>query len=200
MLASKPLFFFDFVDPGSRLASHMIDEAGAARAVRWCGFELRPPPGAMIDPRDPDWLARRARVADQAGELGLPMEIPHLVPWTRKAHEMAEFARERDCYDEVRRAIFKAHFVDRIDVGRIDLLVEVAHLAGLDRTETRVALDVDRCTGAVLAHRAAARDRGVTDVPALVHAGRRLQGLATRETVGEWERWIADELTPTTEE
>ena len=128
------------------------------------------------------------------------METPHLVPWTRKVHELAEFARERDCYHEVRRALFEAHFVDRIDVGRIDLLVEVAHRAGLDRGEARVALDVDRYAGVVLEHRTVARELGVTEVPALVDGGRRLQGLATREAFDAWARWIGNELKTTTEE
>lgn len=198
--AAGPLFFFDFVDPGSRLASHMIEEAGAAQAVQWRGLELRPLPRLMIDPGDPVWRAHQARAAARARGLGLRMETPHLVPWTRKAHELAEFARERDCYHEVRRALFEAHFVDRIDVGRIDLLVEVAHRAGLDRGEARVALDVDRYTGVVLEHRAEARELGVTEVPALVAAGRRLQGAVTPGAFDRWARRIGNELTSTTEE
>ena len=200
MVAPRPFFFFDFVDPGSRIASHMIEDAGAAQAVEWRGFELRPPQQPMIDPGNLDWSARQARIAALARGLGLSMGTPELVPWTRKAHELAEFARERDCYQDVKRALFRAHFVDRIDVGRIDLLVEIAHRAGLDRTEARVALDVDCYTGAVLEHRAAARELGVTDVPALVGGGRRLQGLAAREEFDEWARRIANELMATTEE
>ena len=200
MRTGRPLLFFDFVDPGSRLACHMIEEAGAAHALRWRGLELRPPPGPMIDPGDPDWRARQDHASTHAGELGLPIEAAEFVPWTRKAHELAEFARERDCYHGVRRALFEAHFVDRIDVGRIDLLVQVAHRAGLDRGEARVALDVDRYTGVVLEHRAEARELGVTEVPALVDGGRRLQGVTTPEAFDGWARWIRNELATTKEE
>lgn len=200
MPAPKPLLFFDFVDPGSRLASHMIEEAGAAHAVQWRGLELCPPPRPMIDPGDPGWRARHSLVAPRALELGLHIETAEFVPWTRKAHELAEFARERDCYHGVRRALFEAHFVDRIDVGRIDLLVEIAHRAGLDRGEARVALDVDRYTGVVLEHRAEARELAVTEVPAVACGGRRLQGVTTPGAFDEWARWIRNELSTTTEE
>ena len=200
MPTPNPLLFFDFVDPGSRLACHMIEKAGAAHAVRWRGLELRPPPLPLIDPGNPDWRARHSPVAPPALELGLPMDTPNLVPWTRKAHELAEFARERDCYHGVRRALFEAHFVDRTDIGRIDLLVEIAHRAGLDRGEARVALDVDRYTGVVLEHRAEARELGVTEVPALVDGGRHLQGVATPEAFDGWTRWIRNELTTTKQE
>lgn len=199
MPAPGPILFFDFVDPGSRLASHMIEEAGAAHAVQWRGLELRPPPRPLIDPGDPDWRARHLPIAPHALGLGLLLETAEFVPWTRKAHELAEFARERDCYQGVRRALFEAHFVDRTDIGRIDLLVEIAHRAGLDHGEARVALDVDRYTGVVLEHRAEAREFGVTGVPALVDGGRRLQGVATLEAFDGWARWIGNELTTTTE-
>ncbi|MDE2764055.1 MAG: DsbA family protein [Gemmatimonadota bacterium] len=197
---AEPVFFFDFVDPGSLVAAHLIDAAGAAGAVEWRGFELRPPPRSMIDPRDPVWQARRTRAAVHAGELGIPMEIPHMVPWSRKAHELAELARESDCYHEVRRAIFHAHFVDRIDIGRIDLLVDIAYRAGLDRTEARIALDLDRYSGIVLEHRDSARGLEVAEVPALVAGDLRLQGLAAPEALDEWRRWIGNALTTTTGE
>lgn len=200
MRTAGPRFFFDFVDPASRLASHMIDEAGAADAVRWRGFELRPPPRPMVDPADPHWRARHSRIAARVRRVGLPMETPDLIPWTRKAHELGEFARDRDCYHDIRRALFRAHFVDRIDVGRIDLLVEIAHRAGLDRTETRAVLDVDRYTGVVLGHRRTAAAHGVTEVPALVAGGRRLEGLAAPDGTARWTRWIGNELIAATNE
>ena len=199
MPARKPFFFFDFVDPGSRVASHLVEKAGAADCVRWRGFELRPPPRSMIDPGDADWRTRRAAVARHAVGLELPMSPPELVPWTRKAHELAEFARDRDRFHEVARALFEAHFVDRIDVGRIDLLVEIAHRAGLGRAEARVALDVDRYAAVVLEHRAGALELGVRDVPALVGGDRLLQGLTGPEGLDGWVRWIAKELTASTE-
>ena len=198
-MPNRPLVFhFDFVDPGSRLAAHLIDEAGVADAVEWRGFELRPPPRPLIDPTAPDWQTYHARTIEFARGFGVPMATPQLVPWTRKAHELAEFAREGDCDHTVRRALFEAHFVDLTDIGRIDLLVEIAHRAGLDRTEAKAVLDVDRYTDAVLGQRAAARTQGVTLVPALVAGGRRLEGLATPAELARWTRWIRNELTAET--
>lgn len=192
MADPSPVFHFDFTDPGSRLAAHLIDEAGAADAFEWRGFELRPPPRPLIDPASADWSAYHARIVSLAHDFGIPMETPDLVPWTRKAHELAEFAREGDCYHAVRRALFEAHFVDRTDIGRIDLLVDIAHRAGLDGTEAKAVLDVDRFTGVVLGHREAAQGHGVATVPALVAGGRRLEGLATADGIARWTRWIGN--------
>ncbi len=195
-----PAFYFDLTDPGSRLAAHLIDEAGAADAVEWRGFELRPPPRPLIDPTSADWSAYQAQAVECAREIGVPMHTPQLVPWTRKAHELAEFAREGDCYHAVRRALFEAHFVDRTDIGRIDLLVDIAHRAGLDRTEAKAVLDVDRFTRVVLEQREAAREHGISVVPALVAGDRRLEGLATAAEIARWTRWIRNELEAAKEE
>lgn len=200
MPGRPPVLHFDFTDPGSRIAAHLVDEAGVAEAVDWRGLELRPPPHPLIDAADPAWRDHHARIARLARDSGVPMGTPKLIPWTRKAHELAEFARAGDCYHAVRRALFEAHFVARIDIGRIDLLVEIAHRAGLDRTETRAVLDVDRHTGDVLEQREAARKDGVTAVPALVAGGRRLEGLATTAEMARWKRWITNELKSETDE
>lgn len=200
MTTPPPVIYFDFVDPGSRLAAHLADDAGAAGAVRWRGLEVRPPPNPLIDPAAPTWRNHHARIAGLAHGFGIPMRTPDLIPWTRKAHELTEFARDRDCYHGVRRALFEAHFVDRIDIGRIDLLVEIAHRAGLDRTEARAVLDVDRYTDVVLGHREAAAADEVGMVPALVAGGRSLEGLAGPDEAARWKRWIGNELTTGTNE
>lgn len=200
MPSLPPVIYFDYVDPASRLAAHLVDEAGASEAIEWRGFELRPPPHLLIDPTSSRWQDYHARITSLAHDLGVPMETPRLLPWTRKGHELAEFARERDCDHTVRRALFEAHFVDRIDIGRIDLLVEIAHRAGLHRTETRAVLDVDRYTDAVLGHREAAGAHGVMTVPTFVAGDRRLEGLGGPAEVARWKRWIRNELTAETNE
>ena len=198
-MTPRPTFFFDFIDPGSYVASHIIDQAEATAVFEWRGFELHPPPAPLIDPGDREWRAYREDLANDANGLGAPMATPTLVPWTRKAHELAEFARERDCYHVVRRALFKAYFVDRTDIGRIDLLVDIGHGAGFDRSEVKAALDVDRYTDAVFDHRAAAHALGIGEVPALVSAIRRQEGLTDPVDVGRWGRYIRKELIASTE-
>lgn len=167
-------FHYDFIDPRSYVVSNMIDRAGAEESFSWFGLELCPPPAPMIDPRDSSWRSRRSKALRFARPLNLPMCEPEFLPWTRKAHELCEFARERDRFQTLRRALFRAHFVDRIDIGRIDLLTELAHEAGLDRTETRAALDLDRYEEAILRTREAAVDRGISTVPAVITASGRL--------------------------
>lgn len=184
----RSAFYFDFVDPVSFVVANMVEEAGAATLIEWRGLELRPPPGRLIDPNGAAWRVRHSRALELAECVGAgrPPE-PTLLPWTRKAHELCEFARERDCAHRVRHDLFRAGFVDHVDIGRIDSLVDIAVRAGLDRTETKAVLDVDRYTGAVLANRKSARTRGIADVPALVSP---TGSLVDSGALGEITSWI----------
>ena len=190
MLTIGPTFFFDFVDPGSYLASCVIDDARAEEAVEWRGIEVRPFPGPPLDVREPAWAKYQRTMSEYAEALGVAMATPAMAPWTRKAHELAEHAGRRNCYAAVRRALFRAHFVDRIDIGRVDRLVDVARQEGLDATEAKAALDVDAQADAVDGNRATAEEHGIRDVPVLTAGGgRRLAGF---RSPSEIRRWIRD--------
>jgi predicted DsbA family dithiol-disulfide isomerase len=106
--------------------------------------------------------------APLAAELGVALRTPSVLPRTRKAHEAARFAREKGVEPRMREAIYRACFADGLDVGRIDVLVQLAIGVGLDATEARVVLDVDRYTDAVLADAELARRAGVANTPTMV--------------------------------
>lgn len=186
MSSREPTFFFDFVDPASYLVGWILDDLGVAGDLEWRGFEVRPPPAPLIDPGEREWAAYQSRVGECAEALGVPMVAPGLVPWSRKAHELMEFAREKGRHDSVRQAVCRAHFVDGTDIGRVDLLAGIAAEAGLDGAEARAALGVDRFAEVVLTARATAGEMDVTQAPVLVCGSRRLDGLRSPSEVESW--------------
>jgi predicted DsbA family dithiol-disulfide isomerase len=62
------------------------------------------------------------------------MVLPDLVPNTRLAMAMGEYARDRgdDVFWRVHQAIFAAYFGSGRDIGRREVLLEVARAEGLD--------------------------------------------------------------------
>jgi len=169
-------FFFDFVDPLSYMIELALADWEDALGVRVerTGWELRPPPSPLLRVSDPFWADRWAAARDtgRAPEL----TPPKLVPWTRKAHELLAFAEGRDVGSQVRRGIFEAYFAAGRDIGRIDQLVEIAAAHGLDRTETKAALDVDRHEEDVLAARLRATELGVHELPTILVGGKLVEG------------------------
>lgn len=147
-------------------------------------FELRAPPTPLVDPDDPAWRAYWDAMGRAAAADGLALApAPRLVPWTRKAHELARLARARDTFAPVHRALFEAFLVEGRDIGRVDVLTEIGTSHGLDWTETRAVLDVDKHADEVAEGRAEAERQGIRGVPTLRAGARSLEGLHDAGTI-----------------
>lgn len=185
--------YFDFIDPLSYLLARELEvvlaelraaDGGDTFDVRWTPFELRPPPTPLTTSDDPTLAARwhQARALEVAA--GLEFRPGHLVPWTRKAHELLLHAATANLQETVRTAIFECWLLEGRDIGRVDVLVELARDAGLDVTETKAVLDVDRFEADVAAAREAALSAGITNTPLLARGDRRLEGFHNRTALG----------------
>jgi predicted DsbA family dithiol-disulfide isomerase len=182
-MSDGPRLFFDYVDPlcfvlDRRLAGA---EAETGVTVERVPFELCPPPAPLIDPAAEPWRARWSQA--RAAEPELELAAPRLVPWTRKAHELAAQAREQQRFDAVHRALFEAFHLDGRDLGRVDVLLDIAARFEMDLSHTKAVLDVDRHTEAIEQARADAERLGVVGVPALRSGSRMLAGLPDHGTI-----------------
>lgn len=178
-------FFFDYLDPLSFLVHREVtalgeDDAGGRGLPVYVPLELRPPPAPLLDPDGDVWLARWRPAAEAAAALGIAVSAPGLLPWTRKAHELALHAGEKGVGPAIHDALFEAVFVRGEDVGRVDVLVALARRLGLDATEAKAVLDVDRFSDEVEGARARAAAAGIAAPPALARGGRLLQGFQNR--------------------
>lgn len=170
--------YADFACPFSYVAEaalwRLADEGLVALACR--AFELWPAPARLPLDAPAEW----SRAAPLAEALGLPFAVPAVRSRTRKAHEAARFAAERGVERAFREAVYRAHWAEGRDVGRIDVLAALAAGVGLDATEARVVLDVDTYAEAVAAEQDAARRAGVAAVPTLELG----EGAAARTVTG----------------
>lgn len=186
-MAQGPLLFgFDYLDPLSFLVQGELDalsREGIVPPVRRLPLELSTPPSPLLDPEGEAWTARWGKAQQVALALGVTLRAPALIPWTRKAHELLLHAQDRDRAEEVHRALFGAVFAEGRDVGRVDVLVAVAHAAGLDAHEAKVVLDVDRHAEAVEALRREAEAAGATAPPTLMLDDRVLEGFHNRDAL-----------------
>ena len=72
-------------------------------------------------------------------------------------------------------------FADEVSLGGV--LVDVARNLGLDRTETKAVLDVDRHEEAVARRRIEVVEAGLRVVPTVTFADRRLEGFHNRASL-----------------
>ena len=184
-------FHFDYIDPASFvMRSRIRDVAGALDlTVNLVPWELRLPGEPTIPADDPLWIDWWKTLAPAAQEAGLALNRPARVPTTRKAHELALHAGaggEHAVVEAVHDAIFRAALADSVDIGRVDVLVGLATSLGLDRTETRAVLDVDRFSEEVDQLRRRGIEQGVAGAPTLVIGESRMEGVHDAATIREF--------------
>lgn len=153
-----------------------LHEAGRVE-VTWLPFELHPEIPREGMPRDrmfqPERIARmREHVEAIAREVGLEMRQRDRLINTRLALATAEFGRERGRFEEVHRALFRAHWEGTADLDRIADLRRIVAEQGLDADQLEEALTTGRYEPLIDRHRADASSVGIDAIPAHV-VGRR---------------------------
>jgi len=172
-------FAFDFVDPGSYLVRELLVrwlDAASLHRIRMLPLELRVPGSSPLSPRSEAWRRLTEEMARVAAELDVAFSPPDMVPWTRKAHELAFHALEVEDQASIYDLLFRAYFRDALDLGRVDVLIRLADRAGLDASEVRTVLGVDRFDARVHEARQEALASGIRGVPTLVRGPHRLEG------------------------
>jgi predicted DsbA family dithiol-disulfide isomerase len=103
-----------------------------------------------------------------AKRLGMTMRLPPVQPRSRLAHEAAHWAREQDRFDDYNAALFRAFFERGEDIGRIDVLSNLAAELQLDGADLRAALESREFEPTVLRNEGEAAELGVRGVPAFI--------------------------------
>ena len=193
MLNTPPLsidIVSDVVCPWCYIGKRKLEAALARRAsddaqrvqVRWLAFQLNPDiPAGGVDRRS--YLETKfggperakqiyARIKAAGDEVGIPFQLEGIVrqPNTVDAHRLTAWAQDLDlaASDALVERLFRAYFVDGINIGDIDALAQLAGDAGFDATAARAWLASDSGRKDIEAEERRARALGVTGVPFFV--------------------------------
>jgi predicted DsbA family dithiol-disulfide isomerase len=144
--------------------------------VRWLPFQLNPDIPSNGMPRkeyiEKKWGANRgpeayARVAGVGREVGLPMAFDKIQvqPNTLDSHRLLHYADREGRQDAVAEELFKAYFVEGLDLTNPETLADVAARGGLDRAATLAYLTSDADRDLVKSADLEARNAGIGGVP-----------------------------------
>lgn len=130
--------FSDFACPFCYLAEAPLKEAmkGEQVEVEWMPFELRPLPHSTLSSNDPYIQhAWNGSVKPLAEQLGVTMFLPDMdpLPHTHLAHEGYQFAKTQDRENQYVEAVLKAFWEKGSDIGKIDVLANIAEGVGLPK-------------------------------------------------------------------
>jgi predicted DsbA family dithiol-disulfide isomerase len=140
--------------------------------VHWIAFPLHPETpedGFTLEElfagRSIDIQKILARLKQTADELGLPFGEREKTYNSRLAQELAKWGESRGKGDSFHEAIFRAYFVDGINIGKGDELVGLAKSIGLPEKEARSVLELRALKEVVDSDWGRSRALGITAVP-----------------------------------
>ncbi len=121
--------------------------------------------------RDIDVDAMYSRMKSLMDAEGLPYGQRSHTYNSRLAQELGTWADTQPGGDAIHDALNKAYFVQGLNIGDTDVLVEIAEFVGLSRDTARAVIEERRFQSAVDADWAKSRQYGVTGVPTFVAGG-----------------------------
>ena len=147
------------------------------------GMEL----SKMFAGREAMIAAMQTRLTQVAATEGLPLVLRTHTYNSRRAQELGKWAESQGVGDPFHQAIYRAYFVDGINIALIDELVMIAQSIGLPAGEARKVVETGSFAAAVDADWQLSRELRVTAVPTHIYEGKRLAGFASYE---DFERLI----------
>ena len=143
--------------------------------MRWLPFQLNPDLPENGIPRE-EYVARKfgargkgvnARVTAAGAQLGIPFAYEKMLvqPNTLNAHRLMHHAERAGKQDALAEELFRAHFIEGVNLADRDALADVAARAGLDRAEVAAYLAGDADRDLVAQADVEARSAGIGGVP-----------------------------------
>jgi predicted DsbA family dithiol-disulfide isomerase len=114
---------------------------------------------------------------------GLPYNQRSHTYNSRLAQEIGSWAETQPGGDVIHDKFYEAYFVDRCNVGDVEVIIDVVKSAGLDEAEARKVIAERSFKEAVDNDWAKSRGYGVTGVPTFVSSGQGLVGAQPYEVL-----------------
>lgn len=119
-----------------------------------------------------------------ANEMGLTnMKRSPLVSYSLKALEATEYAKGTGKVEAFHQGVYRAYWEKQQDIGRNEVLAEVAQEAGLEWDPLRQALEAQTYLRPVVEQFQQGMSLGFTGIPAFLVEGIPMVGLQTLETL-----------------
>jgi len=161
--------------------------------VHWIAFPLHPetPEDGMtleelFAGKPIDIKKVMARLRQVADELGLPLGERKKTYNSRLAQELAKWAESEEKGDPFHEAVFRAYFVDGINIARVDELVALARSVGLPGEKARSVLELRAFREAVDSDWERSHALGITGVPTFVVDNQAVVGFQAYDDLGEF--------------
>ena len=124
-----------------------------------------------------------SRLKKAAGEAGLPLGERKKSFNSRLAQELGKWAESKGRGEPFHQVVFRAYFVDGVNIAKKEMLIKLAESAGLPGKEAEEVLEKRKFRREVDADWNLAHQRGITAVPTFVVGNRAVVGAQPYEVL-----------------
>ena len=166
--------------------------------IRWIHFPLHPetpPEGKSLAElfAGRDITPIKLRLQGLMAEAGLPYgERTHTYN-SRLAQELGKWADTQEGGEAIHDSLYRAYFVDNINIANIESLLNIAESVGLDREAARQLIEKREFKAAVDEDWQRSRDTGVTGVPTFYAKDLMVVGCQPYETLEKFVKHLLRE-------
>lgn len=160
--------------------------------VEWIHFPLHPDTPSegrsleeLFAGRGYDIAKMQAQMRARMAAEGLPYGERKMTFNSRLAQELGKWADSQPGGEAIHDALFRAYFVDCLNIGDPAVLVQIAESVGLPGDKAREVLETRSHRAAVDADWARSREYGVTGVPTFVAGGYGVVGAQPYEALDQ---------------
>lgn len=136
------------------------------------------------------WAAAGRELAAEASELDLPFALPGFLVNSHEALQAGEFARDLGpaAFRRLHGRLFRAYLLDGRNLGRREVLLEVADEAGIDTGALAGALDDGRYEDELRLAADEAERYGIDATPTMLFGRHKVVGCAPADVMREGSR------------
>lgn len=192
-------YFIDYVCPWCYLSSAAVArlEQEFPVDIQWVPFPLHPSTpqeGMTLDElfAGRDMSAAQAHLEKLINEAGLEYGFRNMTYNTRLAQELGKWANTQSGGKAIHTALYRAYFVEGLNLADEQVLLDTAASIGLDRNEAARVLKERPFSQAVDEDWQRARNFQISGVPAFVCEGYLLSGCQPYDELARFTRFILD--------
>jgi len=192
--------FTDYVWPWCYLSTVSIEKLKANYPVRiqWVHFPLHPDTPQAGKSLEELFAGRdikplKEQMIGLMKEAGLDYGQRTHTYNSRLAQELGKWADSQAGFEAIHDALYRAYFVDNVNIGDIDQLVGIASAVGLDAAQTRKVLENREFKEDVDQDWQRSREIGVTGVPTFYCSDLSVVGCQPYETLEKFVMHIIDQ-------
>lgn len=141
--------------------------------VEWVSWEGRPPEQPFKEhtpeERQDSYQKSHKPLADK---YGVPINVATRNNRTTNAHLVTYYAREQGKHNEFRDRVYKARWVEDLDLEDTEVLVRLGQEVGLDGSEIKRVIDEKRYYNILQSQRAQGKSLGIYGIPSFVVQGK----------------------------